>query len=183
MALQFYNTLTNRKEDFVPVEAGRVRMYSCGPTVYAPAHVGNFRAFVFADLVHRALLFSGYDVTWVMNITDVDDKTIRDSQAAGESLADFTAKWAGKVHADAEKLGLLAPHVEPRAVEHVPQQVAMIEALVEKFSHVRFEPSGFTKNPEIPYAKSITDYIFRWLASKFLSKEDQAQIGVQHVSS
>ena len=79
MSLQFRNTLGGALAPFEPIEPGRVRMYSCGPTVYAPAHVGNFRAFIFADLVHRALLFSGYDVTWVMNITDVDDKIIRDA--------------------------------------------------------------------------------------------------------
>ena len=87
MSLHFRNTLGGSIEEFVPLEPGHVRMYTCGPTVYAPAHVGNFRSFVFADLVRRTLLFSGYRVTWVMNITDVDDKIIRDANAAGIGIS------------------------------------------------------------------------------------------------
>ena len=84
MSLSFRNTLGGALEPFEPREPGRVGMYSCGPTVYAPAHVGNFRSFIFADLVRRYLGWKGYAVTWVMNITDVDDKIIRDAAREGD---------------------------------------------------------------------------------------------------
>jgi cysteinyl-tRNA synthetase len=132
MSLQFKNTLGGVTAPFEPLEPGRVRMYSCGPTVYAPAHVGNFRAFVFADLLHRTLLFSGYDVTWVMNITDVDDKIIRDAGAAGEAIGDFTARYAEAFLEDLTTLNIAQPDIMPRATEHIDDMVALIEILLEK---------------------------------------------------
>ncbi len=132
MSLQFRNTLGGALAPFEPIEPGRVRMYSCGPTVYAPAHVGNFRAFVFADLVHRTLLFSGYDVTWVMNITDVDDKIIRDAGAAGEGIADFTARFTQSFFEDLRRLNIGEPDVMPRATAHIEDMVALIETLIAK---------------------------------------------------
>lgn len=107
-------------------------MYCCGPTVYGPAHIGNFRTFILQDVLRRTLEVSGMKVKHVRNITDVDDKTIRGSQAAGQTLATFTASWTKKFHEDCQALGLLAPHVEPSAVAHIPQQIAMIEALVKR---------------------------------------------------
>ena len=86
MALQFYNTMSRRQEAFEPREAGKAAMYTCGPTVYNYAHIGNFRAYIFEDILRRALRFCGYEVNQVMNLTDVDDKTIRDSIAAAMSL-------------------------------------------------------------------------------------------------
>ncbi len=132
MSQQFRNTLGGALEPFEPLEAGHVRMYSCGPTVYAPAHVGNYRSFVFADLVRRALLFAGYEVTWVMNITDVDDKIIRDAGAAGVPIAEFTARHADAFLEDLARLGIPAPDVMPRATEHIDDMVALIESLMEK---------------------------------------------------
>ena len=107
-------------------------MYCCGPTVYGPAHIGNFRTFTVQDVLRRTLEVGGLKVKHVRNITDVDDKTIRGAQAAGQTLGDFTKKWTDKFHADCTALGLLAPHVEPSAVVHIPQQVAMIKALVDR---------------------------------------------------
>jgi cysteinyl-tRNA synthetase len=132
MSLQFKNTLGGAIAPFEPLEPGRVRMYSCGPTVYAPAHVGNFRAFVFADLVQRALRFFGYDVTWVMNITDVDDKIIRDASAAGEDIGDFTARFTQAFLDDLATLNIEQPDRMPRATEHIDEMVALIETLLEK---------------------------------------------------
>mgnify|MGYP001814969816 FL=1 len=132
MSLQFKNTLGGATAPFEPIEPGRVRMYSCGPTVYAPAHVGNFRAFVFADLVHRTLLFSGYDVTWVMNITDVDDKIIRDAQAAGCTIGELTATYAEAFLEDLARLNVGRPDIMPRATEHIEDMVVLIETLLEK---------------------------------------------------
>ena len=88
--LRFYNTLTRREEEFVPLTEGRVGMYTCGPTVYAPPHIGNLRTFFFADTVRRYLEFRGYQVKFVMNLTDVDDKTIRGALKEGVKLADYT---------------------------------------------------------------------------------------------
>jgi cysteinyl-tRNA synthetase len=105
-------------------------MYCCGPTVYGPAHIGNFRAFTLQDVLRRTLQMDGTAVRHVRNITDVDDKTIRRSQQEGISLREFTAKWTAKFHEDCAALNLLAPHVEPSAVEHIPLQVAMIEKLI-----------------------------------------------------
>jgi cysteinyl-tRNA synthetase len=107
-------------------------MYCCGPTVYGPAHIGNFRTFTVQDVLRRTLEVTGLKVKHVRNITDVDDKTIRGAQAAGQTLQAFTQQWTDKFHKDCRELGLLAPHVEPSAVAHIPQQVAMIKALVDR---------------------------------------------------
>ena len=139
MSQQFRNTLGGAVEPFEPLEPGRVRMYSCGPTVYAPAHVGNFRSFVFADLVRRALLFAGYEVTWVMNITDVDDKIIRDAKAAGCAIGELTAKYTEAFLEDLDRLGIPRPDVMPRATEHIDDMVALIESLMEKGHAYRAE--------------------------------------------
>jgi cysteinyl-tRNA synthetase len=132
MSLRFRNTLGGALEPFEPLEPGRVRMYSCGPTVYAPAHVGNFRAFVFADLVHRTLLFCGYEVTWVMNITDVDDKIIRDAGSSGVPIEDVTARHTATFLEDLQRLGIGQPDIMPRATDHIDDMVALIETLLEK---------------------------------------------------
>jgi cysteinyl-tRNA synthetase len=130
--MRLYDTLTRTESELRPLDGVTFRFYCCGPTVYGPAHIGNFRTFVLQDVMRRALETGGMRTLHVRNITDVDDKTIRDSQKAGKSLADFTAGWTAKFHEDCEKLGLLPPHVEPGAVEHIPQQVSMIEALIAK---------------------------------------------------
>ena len=93
MEVSFFNTLSRRNEVFRPIEAQQVKKYTCGPTVYNFAHIGNFRAYAFEDLLRRTLEYFGYKVTQVMNLTDVDDKTIRDSRAAGMALRDFTARY------------------------------------------------------------------------------------------
>ncbi len=113
--IKFLNTLTHRIEDFHPITQGEVRMYTCGPTVYSYAHIGNFRTFLFEDLLRRFLKFSGLRLTQVMNITDVDDKTIRDSKAAGQSLRDFTEKYT-------EAFFRISPLLAPRELKftHAP---------------------------------------------------------------
>jgi cysteinyl-tRNA synthetase len=132
MSLRFRNTLGGAIEEFVPLEPGHVRMYTCGPTVYAPAHVGNFRSFVFADLVRRVLLFSGYRVTWVMNITDVDDKIIRDANAAGIGIAELTERHTVRFLEDMTALGIPEPDVMPRATAHIDDMVALVGILIER---------------------------------------------------
>jgi cysteinyl-tRNA synthetase len=131
VTLQLTNTLGGQREAFEPLEAGHVRMYSCGPTVYGPAHIGNFRAFLLADLLHRYLQWSGYRVTWVMNITDVDDRIIRDLAAAGGTLDELTAPHIERFLADMDRLRLGRPDVMPRATQHVTEMAELIGKLLE----------------------------------------------------
>ena len=132
MSLRFRNTLTGHNDALEPLEPGHVRMYTCGPTVYAPAHIGNFRSFIFADLVRRTLLFSGLRVTWVMNSTDVDDKIIRDAAKAGVGIDELTSKYSAMFVADMARLGIARPDVMPRATEHIEDMVGIIQTLIRK---------------------------------------------------
>lgn len=108
-----------------------VRFYCCGPTVYGPAHVGNFRTFVLQDVFRRALETSGQKTYHARNLTDVDDKTIRESQAEGVTLGDFTDRWTRRFDQDCQSLNLLTPHIQPSAVAHVPEQISLIERLID----------------------------------------------------
>jgi cysteinyl-tRNA synthetase len=139
MTLHLTNTLGGKLEEFTPLEPGHVRMYSCGPTVYGPAHVGNFRAFLLGDLVRRYLEWSGYRVTWVMNITDVDDRIIRDRQAADVTLDELTAPHIARFLADLAWLRIGPPDVLPRATAHIPEMVALISKLIENGHAYRTE--------------------------------------------
>ena len=127
--LRFRNTLTGEVEPFVPLEANKVRIYACGPTVYNFAHIGNFRTFVFYDLVHRYLRYRGYDVTLVMNLTDVDDKTIKGALERGMSLDAFTKQYIDAFLEDLDALNIERPTVMPRATEHIAEMVDIVEAL------------------------------------------------------
>ena len=130
--VRLFDTLRRDVALLEPVDGKSFRFYCCGPTVYGPAHIGNFRTFVMQDVLRRALELGGMKTKHVRNITDVDDKTIRDSVAAGETLAEFTGQWRDRFHADCESLNCLRPHLEPSAVAHVPEQIAMISDLVDK---------------------------------------------------
>lgn len=130
--LKFYNTLTKQKEEFKPIKEGIVSLYTCGPTVYDLAHIGNFRAYVFEDLLHRYLEYRGFKVIRVMNITDVDDKTIKGSQKEGISLKNFTDRYISAFIQDMEKLRLKKPDYLPRATDHIPDMVSLIKKLLSK---------------------------------------------------
>lgn len=132
MVFKIYNTLKKKKEVFKPIDLSCVRMYTCGPTVYNYAHLGNFRAYIAADILKRYLKFLGYKVKHVMNITDVDDKTIRDSQKAGVSLKEFTDKYANAFFEDLKMLNIDPPDIFPRATEHIKEMVELIKKLMEK---------------------------------------------------
>lgn len=132
MSVHFYNTLTRRLEPFQPLEPGRVRFYSCGPTVYNYAHVGNYRAYMFEDLVHRYLEFRGYQVTQVMNLTDVDDKTIRGAIENKRSLKDYTRPFIEAFFADLKTLNITPADRYPAATDHIPEMIALIRTLMEK---------------------------------------------------
>jgi len=130
MSLKVFNTEARALTPFEPLERGKVRAYACGPTVYDHAHIGNFRTFLFFDLVHRYLEWSGYDVRFVMNLTDVDDKTIAGAVKAGSSVADFTRRHSDAFLEDARTLGMLAFDACPRATEYIERMVDFIGRLV-----------------------------------------------------
>ena len=131
MALRLYNTLSGKIEDFHPLDDNRVRMYACGPTVYDYGHIGNFRTFIAVDLLHRFLRQSGYDVRYVMNITDVDDKIIRNAARDGVSVQQYTAKFIQAFLDDSTTMGI-EPPVLVRATEHINAMADFIAELVKK---------------------------------------------------
>jgi len=132
MPLQFYNTLKREKEIFQPIEKGKVGLYTCGPTVYDYAHIGNFRTFMFEDLLKRWLLHLRYDVKHVMNITDVDDKTIKKAKQMKVSLSNITDKYTQYFMEDLTWLKMIPAHIYPTATESIPKMISMIERLLEK---------------------------------------------------
>lgn len=132
MELQLRNTLTRTDEAVLPSDGELFRFYCCGPTVYGPAHIGNLRTFVMQDVFRRTVEFLGIKTCHVRNITDVDDKTIRESQNAGLALFDFTEKWRVKFEEDCASLNILPPAHTPSAVAHIDDQIKMIETLIEK---------------------------------------------------
>lgn len=129
MALEIYNTLTRKQETFVPIEPGKVTMYVCGVTVYDDCHIGHGRTFIAFDIVRRWLEASGYDVKFVRNVTDVDDKIIRRSAERGILPDELTAEYTRRMQEDLVALNCLAPSVEPRATQYIPQMLALIEKL------------------------------------------------------
>jgi cysteinyl-tRNA synthetase (EC 6.1.1.16) len=131
MALKLYNTASRQVEELRPLDAGHVRMYLCGPTVYDRAHIGNARSVVIFDVLSR-LLERAYKVTYVRNITDIDDKIIKAAQESGETIDVITKRTTDYYHDDMDALGALRPTHSPRATDHVPEMIAMIETLLQK---------------------------------------------------
>ena len=132
MTLRLRDTLTGEIRPLEPLEHDHVRVYTCGPTVYGPAHIGNFRSFLVADLLVRYLRYRGFRVTWVMNLTDIDDKIIRGANQAGESIEELAARWIARFLADADALRMTPPNVVPRATQHIDDIVRLIETLEAK---------------------------------------------------
>ncbi len=130
--MQIYNTLTRRKETFTPIEPGKVRMYVCGMTVYDYCHLGHARVMVTFDVVTRYLRWRGFDVTYVRNITDIDDKILKRAEENGESITALTERMIEAMHEDEARLGVLRPDSEPRATGHVAEIIAMVETLIDK---------------------------------------------------
>lgn len=130
--IRFTNTLSGQVEPFVPIAPGAVKLYTCGPTVYDFPHIGNWRAYVFEDLLKRFLIFSGYKVTHVMNLTDVDDKTIRGANAKGVGLEEYTRPFIEAFTKDLETLNILPADHYPRATKHIREMVDIIKILLEK---------------------------------------------------
>jgi cysteinyl-tRNA synthetase len=128
---RFFNTLTRQIEDFRPLEDGKVRMYICGPTVWNFAHIGNFRTFVFGDILRRYLKFKGYELTHVMNLTDIDDRIINEAAARNISIDEFTAPYTQYFLEDFDALGNERPEIMPRATHHIAEMIEIISKLLE----------------------------------------------------
>jgi cysteinyl-tRNA synthetase len=132
ISIRFFNTLTRRKEKFTPIETGKVGMYTCGPTVYDYAHIGNFRAFLFEDLLKRWLEYRGFKVTHVMNLTDVDDKTIKGSQKQQIPIEQYTAHYANAFFEDIKALNIKPADYYPKATDHILEMIALVKKLIQK---------------------------------------------------
>ena len=165
MTLMLTNTLTRRKEEFKPLDPDHVRVYTCGPTVYDFAHIGNFRAYTFEDILCRYLRFKGYKVTQIMNLTDIDDKTIRGCQEESISLDEYTARYKKAFFEDLDALRIVRAEVYPEATTHIDEMVAMIKTLMEKgfayesggsiyFSIAKFPEYGRLSHMDLSQLKS-----------------------------
>jgi cysteinyl-tRNA synthetase len=130
--LVFYNTLGRRRTPFKPVHPGEARIYTCGPTVYNDVHIGNLRTFLFEDLLRRSLRYLGHKVTQVMNVTDVDDKTILGAHKAGLSLEEYTAPFIESFLRDLDALHMERAEHFPRATDHIAEMIEVIARLLEK---------------------------------------------------
>lgn len=132
MSIQFTNTMTRRKEAFIPLEPGKVKMYVCGPTVYNYIHIGNARPAITFDTLRRYLKYRGYEVTFVQNITDVDDKLIRVANEEGVTVKEVADRYAAAFNEDLRSLNVLPPDIQPRVMQTIPEIIAFIEGLIEK---------------------------------------------------
>lgn len=130
--IRFFNTLSGSLEEFRPIKEGEVRLYTCGPTVYDYPHIGNYRAYIFEDLLKRFLLLAGFKVIHVMNITDVDDKTIKGAARQGLSLQEYTSRYIEAFFEDLKTLRIMPADIYPRATEHIPDMVRMVRGLLDK---------------------------------------------------
>ena len=131
MALKLYNSLSREIEEFKPLHEGKVGLYTCGPTVYNYPHIGNYRAYIFGDILKRYLRYSGYNVKHIMNITDIDDKTIRDSIAQGKTLKEFTEFYEKEFYKDRDALNIIPADKYPRATDYVKEMLELTEKLLE----------------------------------------------------
>ncbi len=130
--MKFFNTYSRKKEEFTPHRKGHVSLYTCGPTVYNYAHIGNFRAYLFEDLLRRYLSFRGYHVKHVMNLTDVDDKTIKGSRADNVSLSQFTEKYKQAFFHDLSTLNIERAEIYPAATDNIPEMISLVQSLLDR---------------------------------------------------
>ena len=129
--LRIYNTLTRKKEEFKPIEPGKVGMYVCGVTIYDYCHIGHGRTFVCFDVIVRYLRYLGYKVTYVRNVTDVDDKIIKRAAENHEPISSLTARMEKEMHSDFDALGMLRPDIEPHATENIDGIIGIVKRLLE----------------------------------------------------
>jgi cysteinyl-tRNA synthetase len=166
MTIRLQDTLSGETRPLEPLEPGHVRIYSCGPTVYGPTHIGNFRSFLFADLLVRYLRYSGLRVTWVMNITDIDDRIIERANAAGETTFELTDRWLARFKADFAAVRMTTPDVLPRATDYIDAMAELIAQLLETGNAYRTDDG------------SIFFRISSWPAYGKLSRLDATQLRV-----
>jgi cysteinyl-tRNA synthetase len=131
MTIQLFDTMAGAARELIPLEPEHVRVYSCGPTVYGPAHIGNFRSFLFDDLLVRYLRYRGFKVTWVMNVTDVDDRIIKGAQAEATTIGELSERYRKMLVSDMQALGITMPDSMPKATENIPQMVELIQKLLD----------------------------------------------------
>ena len=144
--IKFYNTIERKKVNFKPLKEGKISLYTCGPTVYDFAHIGNFRAYIFEDLLRRTLEFLDYEVLHVMNLTDIDDKTIRKANNESIPLEEFTNKYIDAFHEDVKRLNIIPAHHYPRATEFIEGMISMIQDLEKKgYTYTTEDGSVFFK--------------------------------------
>ncbi len=156
--IKFYNSLTHSKEEFVSIEKGKVGLYTCGPTVYDYSHIGNFRTFLFEDLLKRALLAFGYEVNHVMNITDVDDKTIKKANEENKDLNEITSAFTEAFLKDSKSLRILEADNYPKATDHIHEMIQIIEILIEReFAYIAQDGSVFFKISKYPNYGSLVN--------------------------
>jgi cysteinyl-tRNA synthetase len=131
VTIKLFDTMAGAARELVPLEPGHVRVYSCGPTVYGPAHVGNFRSFLFDDLLVRYLRYRGYRVIWVMNVTDIDDRIIKGARAEATTIGELSGRYREMFVSDMRTLGMTMPDFMPKATENIPQMVDLIQKLLD----------------------------------------------------
>ena len=131
MTIQLFDTMAGAARELIPLEPEHVRVYSCGPTVYGPAHIGNFRSFLFDDLLVRYLRYRGFKVTWVMNVTDVDDRIIKGARAEATTIVELSERYRKMLVSDMQALGITMPDSMPKATENIPQMVELIQKLLD----------------------------------------------------
>lgn len=149
--MKVFNSLTRKVEDLVPLEGNEIRLYTCGPTVYNFAHIGNFRAYAFEDILRRVVQFNGMKIRQVMNLTDVDDKTIKGANAAGVPLAEYTKTYKDAFFADLKRLNIQSAEVYPAATDHIPEMISLVGKLMEKgFAYQSDDKSVYFKVREFP---------------------------------
>ena len=148
--LRFHNTLSGKLENFEPLEEGKVKFYMCGPTVWDFAHIGNFRSFTFADILQRYLKFKGFEVTYVMNLTDVDDRIINESAKKGITIEEMTAPFIVAFNEDMAALGNQTPDVQPRATEHIEEMIEIIQKLLKNGRAYESDGSIYFRITEFP---------------------------------
>ena len=151
MEMKVYNSLSRRVEPLEPLADNTIRLYTCGPTVYNFAHIGNFRAYTFEDILRRVVQFNGMKIRQVMNLTDVDDKTIRGANAAGVALTDYTKTYKDAFFEDLKKLNVQPAEVYPAATDHIPEMIALVQKLMEKgVAYQSEDGSDYFKVREFP---------------------------------
>ena len=156
MALRFINTQTRRKEEFTSLEPGHVRMYTCGPTIYDYAHIGNYRAYMFEDLLRRYLKYRGYKVTHVMNLTDIDDKIIRGVNKQGIALKEYTDPFKQAFFEDLDALGIERAEFYPAATDHIKEMVELVQKLIARGHAYQADGSWYFKISSFPRYGSLS---------------------------